>query len=345
MAGSQVASSGSRGQSFTRGIVSRLRPLLLRVRALAAPLTIAGYQKAYLEIIDELQPDVVHALRIPYEGMLAAATPAKIPLIISIWGNDLTFHAHTSPLMARHTRQALQRADGLLADAQRDLRLAEEWGLRAGTPTAVLPGSGGLDLEEINGILSRLIDLPYHLPEGRPIVVNPRGFRPGSVHQEVFFRCLPKVLEEFPETLFVCTAMQGQPQAAKWIETFHLQDNVLLLPYLDQKSLWQLFSRSLVYVSLSSHDGTPNTFLEAIACGAFPVVGNIESLQEWLVNGKNGLLVDPSDADAAAAAIKRALREKGLRQHARQTNIRLLKKRAEIKIIRKKADFFYTQFS
>lgn len=344
MAGSQVSKSSSRGQSFIRKIVSHLRPILLRIRALAAPLTILRYKKTYRQIIDQLQPDLVHALRIPYEGMLAAATPENIPVIVSIWGNDLTFHAHTSALMGVHTRRALRRANGLLADAQRDVRLAEEWGLRAGIPTDVLPGSGGLDLDEINRSTGKKINLPFQLPEDRPIVVNPRGFRPGSVHQDVFFRCLPQVLEEFPQALFVCTAMQGQPQAMKWVETLKLQDNVLLLPYLGQKALWQLFSRSLVYVSLSSHDGTPNTFLEAMACGTFPVVGDIESLQEWLENGENGLLVDPTRVDMAANAIKRALRDKNLRQQARQKNIRMLKKRAELKVVRKKAKKFYEQF-
>ena len=81
----------------------------------------------------------MHALRIPYEGMLAAVTPVHIPFLVSIWGNDLTLHARTAPLMASRTRQALERADGLLADARRDLRLAREWGLREGAPTLAVP--------------------------------------------------------------------------------------------------------------------------------------------------------------------------------------------------------------
>ena len=117
------------------------------------------------------------------------------------------------------------------------------------------------------------------------------------------------------------------------------------MPYLDQQALWQLFSRSLVYVSLSSHDGTPNTFLEALACGCFPVVGDIESLREWLEDGRNGLLVDPRDADAASAAITRALKHSEMRQRARQANIRMLKDRAEVNGVREKAQAFYGQFS
>jgi len=341
MSGSQVAAGGSRNQTWVRGWVARLRPLLLRVRALAAPLSLGRFRAEYLRLLEQLKPDIVHALRIPFEGMLAAATPPGIPLILSIWGNDLTFHARTSFLMARQTRKALRRVDGLLADAGRDLRLAQNWGLRAGVPALVLPGSGGLDLDEINRTITLHIEQPYRLPQERALGGNPRGFRPGSVHQDVFFRCLPKVLAEFPQAYFVCTAMQNQPQAQKWVSEYHLENHVLLLPYLNQQQLWQLFSRSQVYVSLSSHDGTPNTFLEAMACGCFPVVGDIESLREWLENGRNGLLVDPRDADAAADAILRALRHPELRQRARQGNIQILKERAELNRVRAQAGEFY----
>ncbi|MDK2980705.1 MAG: hypothetical protein PWQ55_1052 [Chloroflexota bacterium] len=345
MSGSQVSRSASQGQARMRGMVARLRPALLKARALAAPLFLPNQQQEFLRILDEVQPDLVHALRVPFEGMLAAATPAEIPLIVSIWGNDLTFHAETSLLMRRQTRRTLARADGLLADASRDVRLALQLGLRADAPTAVLPGNGGLDLEEINRTLSLSLPHDYVLPEGRPLVVNPRGFRPGSVHQDVFFASLPLILKEFPQAYFVCTAMQGQPQAQKWVEQYRLQEHVLLLPYLDQHQLWQLFSRAQVYVSLSSHDGTPNTFLEALACGCFPVVGNIDSLREWLDPEHTGLLVDPRDPQAAAQAVLHALRHPELRERARQGNLRVLKQRAEVNGVRRDAQIFYDKFS
>lgn len=338
--GSQVAASKRPGQ----GWVSRLRPTLLRLRALAAPLTLSKYTRQYLKILDEVKPDLVHALRIPFEGMLTAATPAGIPVIISIWGNDLTFHAKTSFLMAHHTRRALKRADGLLADAERDLHLAAQWGLNASVPRMVLPGNGGLDLKEFVQITKPSKRLPFMLPEDRPIVINPRGFRPGSVHQDVFFRCLPAVIEAIPSVLILCPAMQSQAQAVQWVRKGHLQEHVRLLPYLDQSVLWQLFSKASVYVSLSSHDGTPNTFLEALACGCFPIVGDIESLREWLVQGQNGLLVDPFSTETAAKAIIEALRNADLRNQALKINWQLVKERAEINAVRERAVEFYEHF-
>jgi len=44
----------------------------------------------------------------------------------------------------------------------------------------------------------------------------------------------------------------------------------------------------------ASHDGTPNTLLEGMACGCFPIV-EIWNLYENDCDGENGFLVDPSD--------------------------------------------------
>ncbi len=90
------------------------------------------------------KPDLVHALRIPYEGMLAANAGLHVPLIVSVWGNDFTLHAPSTPLMRHHTHWTMLAADALHADCERDIRLAHEWGLDSSKPTLVSPGNGGI---------------------------------------------------------------------------------------------------------------------------------------------------------------------------------------------------------
>jgi len=330
--------------NWKRALLNASRPMLRALRAYLAPLTLAKYRRRLADICAQAQPDLAHALRIPFEGMLTTDLPTSIPLAVSIWGNDLTLHARSSFLMAAQTRRTLRRADGLLADAARDTRLAAEWGLRDSSPRLVLPGNGGLDFDLIQASWAeRQSHSPFDLPDGRPLVVNPRGFRPGSVHQDTFFKSIPLVLESVPDAFFVCTAMRGQPQAENWVNKLGLENHVLLLPYLPQSDLWRLFSRSQVYLSLSSHDGTPNTFLEAAACGCFPVAGDIESLREWISDGENGLLVNPLDAQAAANAVVRAIGDSQLRKQARERNQVLLAQRADICMVRQQYSEFISQ--
>jgi len=324
--------------------VSRFRPLLLKLRSYLTPILINHYQKQFLEIANHLKPDMIHALRIPFEGILASSAPGFMPLVVSVWGNDLTFHAHTSPFMGTWTRKTLSRADGLMADTRRDIEIADKWGKAGDMPALVVPGSGGLDLQEIRNIKSRGKKSLFQLPKNRLLVINSRGFRPGSVHQDTFFKSIPIVLEKVPDAFFVCTAMEGQPQAEKWVRDLGIRDNVLLLPTIGQEALWGLFARSQVYTSLSSHDGTPNSFLEAIASGCFPVAGDIASLREWLVPGENGLLVNPASPEEAADAQIKALLNEDMRSKAVGQNAWLIDERADREKIRTKVAVFYNRF-
>jgi glycosyltransferase involved in cell wall biosynthesis len=91
----------------------------------------------------------------------------------------------------------------------------------------------------------------------------------------------------------------------------------------------ELFRSSQVVVSPSTHDGTPNTLLESMACGCFPIAGDIESLREWITPGLNGLLVDLVESRALSEATLIALRSPELRAQAAQHNWQLVLERAE----------------
>ena len=331
----------SRIKKVARGLI----PLYRKLRTLIGPFTIRTHTTAYRDFLAKMQPDLVHALRIPFEGMLGSATPEGIPLIVATWGNDLTLHAVSTPWMKKATRRCLERADGLTSDTQRDIRLAHEWGLRADAPTLAVPGSGGLDLEAIDSVSTNDFDPEaFNLPVGAPWVVNPRGIRPGSLHQEEFFAAIPKALAAAPETVFICPAMAGVRDAEAWVEKWDIARQTHLLPKLTQTQLFALFKRSQVFVSPASHDGTPNSLLEALACGCYPVVGRIESLEDWITDGVNGTLVDPRDSNALAEAILAALRSSEMRERAAQANRQLLLDRAADQATLPAIAAFYTQF-
>ena len=335
LSGSQ-AGGGARGG---RKVVSRYRGLAATLRHWLGPLTITHVEKDYLELLNRLQPDLVHALRIPYEGMLASRTPTGIPLVISTWGNDFTYHAISNEVMGSATRRALLRADGLISDTVRDLRIARAWSFNPAKPAVSVPGNGGIDLAEI-GNITQGIDpaVPWQ-------VINPRGFRSGSVRNDTFFKSIPLILSLHPEVQFICPWMAGQPEALGWVNRLRILDNVSLLPMISQAELWREFARSLVSVSVSEHDGTPNSLLEAIAIGCLPVCGDIESIREWIRNGENGILVDPADAYALAEAVQRGIMDEEFRRAAAARNREIIRERAEITIVRQKVAEFYQRMT
>lgn len=316
-----------------KGLVARFRPLLARLRHWLGPWTIPFYARAYRQIVADMQPDLVHALRIPFEGMLASATPKNILLVISTWGNDLTLHAPASPRMRHLTRLTLRRADALMSDTQRDITLARKWGFNPGKLSLVVVGNGGLDLEELNSVTNRI-------QRADPAqIINPRGIR-SYVRNDTFFQAIPLVLAKYPDVQFVCASMAGQQEALDWVKKLGIEKNVSLLPYLNQHELWQEYARSLISVSISTHDGTPNTLLEAMALGCLPICGDIESIREWITPGVNGLLVPPDDPSALAAAILTGLENASLQTKASEENKKLIEQRTSTTYIRSAIDQF-----
>ena len=289
------------------------------MRQWLGPLTISRAAQRLRGVIERIKPDLVHAMRIPYEGMLAADAAGLAPLIVSVWGNDFTLHAPSTPLMRHYTEWTLKVADGLHADCQRDIRLGKHWGFALNKPTLVAPGSGGIRTD---------VFYPPSTPVKAPLVVNPRGFR-AYVRNDIFFQAIPLVLKERPQARFVCTGMAGERQVLAWIEKLGIGQAVELLASLPHAAMADLFRSAQVVVSPTSHDGTPNTLLEALACGCFPVAGDLESIREWITPGKNGLLVDAGDALALAAASLRGLNETALRGQAAEQNAVLIAERAE----------------
>jgi len=338
---SNKSSPGKDKKTSFGKLIRRNRNTFQNLRYWLGPLTLSIYSRLFKLIIENLHPDIVHALRIPYEGMLASNTPEGIPLVISTWGNDLTLHADKSPLMRKLTRKCLKRADALLSDTQRDINLAHQWGLRDHIPSLHVPGSGGLDLERIKLANPDNYDWSeFNLTDERPLAINSRGYRPGYVHQDVFFAAIPLVLEKIPDLVFVCPSLAGG-QAEEWVARYKIAQNVILLPSLPQDELWALNKKCMLFISPSSHDGTPNTLIESMACGCFPVAGDIESIREWIEPGKNGFLADPLDPQELADAIIQAFQSPELRMQAKRINQELVLTRAAKEITLPRIKTFY----
>jgi glycosyltransferase involved in cell wall biosynthesis len=330
----KAAGEGQAGSNRRRGIWSASAVgLRTTLRQWLGPLTVPGSARQLNTLIDRLQPDLVHAMRIPYEGMLAALAEARTPLVISVWGNDFTLHAPSTPLMRRYTRIALQRATALHADCRRDVRLAHNWGFPENGRAMVLPGAGGVQPE---------IFYPPETIVEEPIVIQPRGVR-AYVDNRVFFQAIPLVLRRLPAARFICPTMQGEPQATGWVQELGITEQVALMPKQTRAQMADLFRRSRLVVSPTTHDGTPNTLLEAMACGCLPVVGDLESLREWITPGVNGLLVDLSHPQELAEAILTGLEQGELCQQARQENLRQIAERASYGQVMSTAEQVYAE--
>jgi glycosyltransferase involved in cell wall biosynthesis len=327
-----VAFSAVRTQTGRAGSsASRVLKLRTLIREWLGPLTVRRSAKKLRRYIEEVHPDLIHAMRIPFEGMLASDAYSDVPLVVSVWGNDFTLHAPSTLLMKEYTRWTLKVADALHADCARDIRLAHEWGLAPEKPTLVTPGNGGVRTEIFH---------PPQEPVMEPIIINPRGFR-AYINNEAFFKSIPIVLAKRADARFICASMEGESQAVRWTRELGIGHAVQLKPAVPHFQMGDFFRSAQIVVSPSTHDGTPNSLLEGMACGCFPVAGDLESIREWITPGQNGLLVDPNDPQAIADAVLVALDREDLRREAAGLNLKLIATRAEYQLNMGRVEEFY----
>jgi glycosyltransferase involved in cell wall biosynthesis len=286
-------------------------------------------------------------MRIPQEGMVAAQAKRfggygrSVPLLISVWGDDFTYHARSSPMMANLTQNAMRKADALHADCRRDIRLAIKWGLRIDTMTMVEPGNGGIRQEIFcPGEVDPQFIEKFSLPKDAFYIVNPRGIR-GVARTDTFFQTIPLVRKEVPNVHFLALRMAGSGEAEEWVRRLGIGACVSLLPALSMEDMPRLFRLSPIMLSLTVHDGLPNVLLEAMACGSYPVCGDLESLREWIHDGRNGSLVPVGEPDTVAGTLIRVASDSGLRRQAASHNKQIISDRAEWNGVMGRVEEFY----
>ena len=98
----------------------------------------------------------------------------------------------------------------------------------------------------------------------------------------------------------------------KQAEKDHLQKHILFAGF--RSDLPKVYQAMDVFVLCSLREGLPLTALEAMAAGVPVVATAVGGIPEVITDGRDGLLVPPSDSQALAKAISRILSDQELRE-------------------------------
>jgi glycosyltransferase involved in cell wall biosynthesis len=234
----------------------------------------------------------------------------KIKWIYSCWGSDLYFYKN----IKRHKTKiisVLKRVNYLHTDCERDFRLAQELGF-LGKHMGVIPGGTGYKLEGLK---------EYKLPIAERKTILIKGY------QNKFGRGLNsvKALEKLQiDTNYYNVVIFGaHKEIIEYVNKNQLPYQIYDRHELTQDRLLKVMGKSLIYIGNNISDGMPNTLLEAIIMGAFPIQSNPGGVTEEIIHhGKNGFLIkNPEDVNEIKNLIFQAI-----------SNISIIKKAAEINI-------------
>ncbi len=259
-----------------------------------------GFAKA----VEEIQPDIIHsfALYTTCVPMYEVMKTNTIPWVYSSWGSDL-FNKSNKPDYDITVPKILKRVDYLFADCHRDFKIASANGFK-GQFLGVFPGGGGYHLEALK---------KYIQPVEKRNIILVKGYENELGKASVVLNAV-RILD-LPEKMKV--VVYGSTPALQ--QAFQEEETGFqFLSAIPHKALFELMGASLISIGNSISDGMPNTLLEAICLGAFPIQSNPGGASEDVISSsENGLLIEePLQEKHIASLIKTALENKEMIHNA-----------------------------
>jgi phosphatidyl-myo-inositol dimannoside synthase len=121
-------------------------------------------------------------------------------------------------------------------------------------------------------------------------------------------RALPRVLAEYPETIYVIVGDgDDRPRLEALASEAGVRDRLHFSGMVSGEELPDYYRMADVFVMPSTGEGFGIAFLEAMACGVDVIGGNRDGSVDPLADGKLGAIIDPENGDELAAAICAAL--------------------------------------
>lgn len=261
--------------------------------------------KSFEKVLKEVKPDVVHSFVLQISCLPILNVMKKQPnikWIYSSWGSDL-YNRNGKPNYESNLKKVLSSVHFLITDCKRDHKIALEYGFK-GKYLGVLPGGGGYDFLQSD----KFIVTPAS--ERHTILVKGYQGKIGRCIQVLkAIQPLKKELKNFKIIVF-----GADKEVIDYASKTKMEDNLNISIYSRKKFLphieiMKLMGESIIYIGNSNSDGMPNTLIESVVMGAFPIQSNPGgSSEEIITHGENGLLIeDCEDSDSIQNLVLKAL--------------------------------------
>ena len=296
----------------------------------AARVLIPSRINTLTRLIRRLKPDIIHSLEMQHESYPLLEVRRKLggkfamPWIYTIWGSDLYLFGN-QPEHHETVKEVLAACDYITTECKRDIALARKYGF-SGEIFGLFPGVGGFDIANMQRLMQ-----PRPVSQRRVIAV--KGYTGWAGRAIVALNALhlcADMLKGYEIEVYLATP--EVKHVARYISKV-TGIKVKIIPPSPNKTIIELMGRSRIAIGVNISDGIPNSMMEAMVMGAFPIQSDTGAIDEWITDGENGLLVPPEDPQAIAKAIRRALTDDTLVNKAAAINRKLTMERIDKSII------------
>ena len=253
----------------------------------------------------QFAPDIVDAHFVPNYGLMGVLA-GRHPLVVSAWGSDLLITGAANALQAARARFVLSRADAVIADGENLAAAARALG--GAERVHLLPW--GVDLEGFRLGLEREPGLLFSARMHEPIYDLPT----------VILGAAPELEADPAARLVIAGDGALTPELERLAARVLPAGRFHFIGRIGADAMAGWLGRAEIYLSASRSDSTSQSLIEAMACGATPVVSDIEGNRAWVRDGEGARLFAPGDVSGLTRALRAARAEPGWSARARRMN-------------------------
>ncbi len=295
---------------------------------------ISYYEKRLYKYIKKIKPDIIHTLETQAAGYMVAYIKKKyfknkiFPIWVhSVWGSDIYLFGKLDEHKHK-INEVFRNCDFLFSESKRDIKLAKKYGFK-GINLPIIQAAGGFDINSIT-------DYKKTLTSTRNKIIL-KGYQGWAGRALVGLHALELCAEQIRKYKIIIYLPNTEVELAAKLLTAKTGIFIEIVPNgTPHDKILKYYNQSKIFIGLSISDGVPNTLLEAMAMGSFPIQSWTSAADEWLIDGESGILVPPEDPDIIAKAIIKALLDNKLLDHAAEINWNTVKSRLDINDLKQK---------
>lgn len=269
------------------------------------------------QLIYDIQPDIVHCFEMKLAGLPILEVMQRksdLKFCYSSWGSDMYYFTELG-VQQHQVKSFLNRVNYLITDCKRDHTIALQNGFK-NKFMGVYPGNGGIAISR---------DLINAADKRNTILI--KGYESfGCKASKVIeaLELLPLALLQNIEIVIYSADTSIIEKVAN--SAFFASLKVKIYPrsiFIANEDLLKVMGRTSIHISNNISDGMPNTLLESMGMGAFPIQSNPGNSSEDVIKHRvNGYLItDPFDSTAIAVLIESAINNHELRASAQEYNV------------------------
>jgi glycosyltransferase involved in cell wall biosynthesis len=301
------------------------------------------------KVINAWKPNVIHTLGFDPASYLFLRVRPQLTWKQGQWvaqargGPDLYLFRYKDDLRPQ-MEKVIQSCDRFIADNQWNYEFAESLGLQScqKTPFGIVSGTGGTDIEAFG----KGADMPPSKRER--LIYMPKCYDTMAVRGHSALEGL-RLAWPHIQPCRVKLSWITQPDFQPWVRACLGEDILkhctLHEEVIPREASLQALREARVLYAPSVLDGVPNSMLEGMACGAFPIVSPLESIDGVVEHEKHVLFARNLYPEEQATALVRAMNDDELVDRAAEANKIRVRELSDRNRVRETALTFYPEMA